>query len=322
VSIVVALLATTTTVARADSERLVLGTHDAALASALSVAVSPRGLSVVELPETLAAVEDVAIARREIAVPGTVAVVWLCTDAASAPALCFCGSDARLATRPLSVAAPLTPPAAAAVALSVKMLLGPAPPPAPPVPPAPASSSATTAPPPRPPPLAAAPPPRPALPAIALELDVGARLQPVAAQHVGARVGVRAAFAPEAFGRALAVGVGAATGPALAGAGSAAGHRVDDWALALFVRGRLTVAPAWLELDLGPSLHVLDTDTGASKSADLSLDALAGVVVPLGPALVGARVGGFRALTSSSTTAAALPDWNGEALLTVGFAAR
>src|SRR5262249_32644460 len=86
----VTVLVLAASAARAESERLVLGTHDAALASALSVAVSPRGLSVVELQEPLHGPED-PTARRALLVPGTVAVVWLCDGAAGGRSLCFCG---------------------------------------------------------------------------------------------------------------------------------------------------------------------------------------------------------------------------------------
>ena len=128
-----------------------------------------------ELPGALTGVADIEAARHEISVPGTVAVVWLCDDETGAHALCFCGRDGVLAVRPLSVTAPLAPPDAAAVALSVKMLLG-APPPA----------SAPT----RPPPVTTEPsstlgaahltPGRTAPtppPTLALELAAGARLQ-------------------------------------------------------------------------------------------------------------------------------------------------
>ena len=303
--------------ARAESDRLVLGTHDAALASALSVAVSPRGLSVVELPEALVGITDGKVARREIAVPGTVAIVWLCDDAAGAHALCFCGPDNRIVVRPLSVTSPLTPPDAAAVALSVKMLLG-APQPAPP-PPAPRPSA------PRPPPKAA-PPAAPTLPMLSLEVDVGARLQSPSAQHVGLRVGLKGALMPEVFGHALGAGVGLATGPALA-ARTPVGRTIDDASIDLFVRGRLVVAPLWLELDAGPSVHFLSVDagTGAPRRTDVALDALGGAVLPVGRALLGVRIGGFYVLTSptgAAATSVALPRWNGDALATLGWAFR
>jgi hypothetical protein len=302
--------------ARADSDRLVLGTHDAALASALSVAVSPRGLSVVELPEALVGITDGQVARREIAVPGTVAIVWLCDDATSAHALCFCGVDGRIVVRPLSVTSPLTPPDAAAVALSVKMLLGAPPPPAP-APPPPSA--------PRPPPTAA-PTAVPTLPVLSLEVDVGARLQSPSAQHVGLHVGLKGVLMPEVFGHALGAGVGLATGPALA-ARTPVGRTIDDASIDLFARGRLVVAPLWLELDAGPSVHFLSVDAGpgAPRRTDVALDALGGAVLPVGRALLGVRIGGFYVLTSptgAAATSVALPRWNGEALATLGWAFR
>ncbi|HEY2729166.1 MAG TPA: hypothetical protein VGK52_04440 [Polyangia bacterium] len=309
---------------RADSERVVLGTHDAALASALSVAVSPRGLSVFELPGPLMGVADIEAARREISVPGTVAVVWLCDDESGAHALCFCGRDGILAVRPLSVTTPLAPPDAAAVALSVKMLLG-----SPPPPPAPTRSPPpTTSPSPTPAPHLS--PGRPAPPTLAVELAAGARLQSPPSQHVGLRLGLKGVFTPEALGRALGVGVGLAAGPSLASGGAApAGRTVNDVAIELGAHGRLPLAPLWLELELGPSVHVLSVDAGppAARRPELALDALGGAVLPFGRALVGFRAGGFYVLTSPSAAAgavapAALPRWNGEAMLTVGLALR
>jgi hypothetical protein len=301
--------------ALADAQRIVLGTHDPALAAALSVAVSPRGLSVVELPETLTRVGDVPTARREIAVPGTVAVVWLCDDEAAAHALCFCGADGRLAVKALSVTPPLTPPDAAAVALSVKMMLGA---PRPPAAPAPAAPPA-----PGPVPTVASVEPLQSLPVLTVELDVGARFQPAAAEHVGFRAGARGALGLEAFGRALGAGLAVAAGPALA-SDAPAGRSVSDWSLEAFALGRWLVRPAWLELSAGPQLHLLSVAAGPSapRRADLALDALAGLVVPVGPLLLGARAGGFVVLTSpaDTTTSVALPRWNGEAMVTFGFA--
>jgi hypothetical protein len=322
-ALLVSALVLSTTSARAASDRLVLGTHDAALASALSVAVSPRGLSVVELPEPLSRAADVEAARREVALPGTVAVVWLCDDA-SRHALCFCGADGRFVARPVSVSSPLAPSDAAALALSVKMMLGP---------PSPPAATPRAAPPPQsqPPPAetiaraapAATTASRP--PALAVELDLGARRQGPDA-HVGLRGGARAVFAPDLFGRALGAGLGLSSGPALA---TPVGPSVSDSAIDIFVRGRVPVGRAWLELDAGPSLHFLSAE-GGSRRTDLALDALAGAVVPLGRYLVGARAGGFYDLTAPSgvlvsagaTTPIVLPRWNGEAMLTLGFAFR
>jgi hypothetical protein len=308
--------------ARAGSDRLVLGTHDAALASALSVAVSPRGLSVVELPEPLGRVADVEIARREVAVPGTVAVVWLCDDDAAAHELCFYGADGRLVVRPVSVTSPLSPPDAAALALSVKMMLGAPPPPATTERPAPTPEPAA----PPPPPAVPAPP---SLPALTLEVDAGAH-RPVAWTNVGLRVGLRGIFAPEALGRALGAGLGLAAGPALS---NPLGADLSDVTIQVIGRGRVPVHRAWLELDLGPSIHFLSAGAGPSEArrTDFALDALAGVVIPLGRILLGARAGGFYNLTtepcclagaSGATTPVVLPPWNVEALLTLGFALR
>jgi hypothetical protein len=139
--------------ARAGSDRLILATHDAALASALSVAVSPRGLSVMELEAPLTRVTDAAAARRHVEGLDAVAVVWLCDDDAGAHGLCFCARDGQLTVRPISVTSPLAPPDAAALALSVKVLLGPASPASAPQPAAPTAPAIAPLPP------AAGPPP-------------------------------------------------------------------------------------------------------------------------------------------------------------------
>jgi hypothetical protein len=300
--------------ARGASDRLALGTHDAALASALSVAVSPRGLSVIELPEPLRSPDDVHVARREIAVAGTVAVVWLCDDARSANALCFCGGDGRLVVRPLSVSAPLDPPTAAAVALTVKMLLGPPPPPAPravaaaPVAAAPAEES-----------------PRSTFPALVVSLDVGARYQPISAGPFGLRLMLGAVLSPERWGGRWGVGAHVGAGQALAvGDGQPAGRTLNDLDFGLHARGRLALGRPWLELDLGPSVHLLAVAEGAPASgrADVSIDASVGLILPVGRTLLGARLGGFGVVTTRAAAEPALPRGNAELMLTVGRAIR
>jgi hypothetical protein len=125
------------------SNRIILGTRDGALASALAVAVSPRGLSVMELSEPLAGVHAADAARREVLAHDGVAVVWLCDDDAGAHGLCFVGRDGHLVRKSIAMTPPLEPPDAAALALSVKLMLGPAAAPAPPAPAAPAAAPVT-----------------------------------------------------------------------------------------------------------------------------------------------------------------------------------
>jgi hypothetical protein len=323
VALVVALLCFASN-ARAASERLALGTHDAALASALSVAVSPRGLSVIELTDPLRTPADVDVARREIAVAGTVAVVWLCEDARFEHALCFCGGDGRLVVRPLSVTTPLAPPAAAAVALSVKMLLGPPTPPAP-------SAAAT---PPETAPSAAARAPESSAPAFlptsfptwVVALDAGARYQPVSAGPFAPRLALGAVLSPARWGGRLGLGARVGAGTALAvGDGQPAGRTLNDVTFGLHARGRISAGRPWLELDLGSSVHLLSVADGAAASsrADVSLDAAVGAILPLGRTLVGARLGGFAVVTSPGAAAMpALPRWNAELMLTLGRAIR
>jgi hypothetical protein len=290
--------------APAPPSRLVLATHDPALASALSVAVSPRGLSVVERPDPLTRTSDQDEARRELAVQDAVAVVWLCDDDAGAHALCFHGRDGRFVARPVTVAAPLAAPDAAALALTVKVLLGPpAPPPAPPRETAPPSAAS--------PPAPAAPvESRPvfALPKVTAELVGGVRLQG-AAPHAGARFGFTAVFAPDRLERRLGLGLGLTAGPRQA---------VSDVALRALARGRVRLQPAWLDLDLGPTAHFLSVDVGAqtARGTQLSLDALAGVIVPLGPYFAGLRAG--VTFVPAPDAAPSLPRWSGEAQLVFG----
>jgi hypothetical protein len=302
--------------ARADGDRLVLGSHDPALTSALSVAVSPRGLSVVELPEALARAADVADARREAAVHDAVGVVWLCDDDAGARALCFCDRAGHLSVRPISVTSPLTPPDAAALALSVKMMLGPPPPPA--VPPVVAPAIVPK------PPLApvADGEAHAALPALAVEVGVGAR----GASHAAPRFGLEGVLALEPLDRALGLGLGMTAGPSFDGG---YGRALDDLTFSFVARGQRGVGPFVLQLDLGSSAHLISADAGAAeRRTELSLDARAGAVWLLGRYVVGLRAGGFyvpAAETDALPIAAdailplTLPRWNVEVRLTFGL---
>ena len=310
--------------AAADEGRLVLGTHDPALASALSVAVSPRGLSVVELPDELARASDVEDARRAVSVQDAVAVVWLCDDAAGAHALCFCDRDGRLTVKPISVASPLAPPDAAALALSVKVLLGP--PPQPAAPPAPVVVRAA-----RPPPRVEGPSSvvvTADLPSLAVELRGGARVPDGLWARSALRVGLDGVFAPDALGRQLGVGIGASAGPAFVGNYA---RSVDDLAFGVVARGQRRVGPFALQLDVDPTVHLVSAAAGPTQHrTQLSIDALAGAVWTFDRFSAGARLGvvyvpfadedavpvantlGFGGLPLS------LPRWSGEALLTLG----
>jgi hypothetical protein len=289
-------------VASAAPGRLVLGTHDAALASALSVAVSPRGLSVVELPDALARASDVEAARRELEAQDAVAVVWLCDDDAGAQALCFCARDGRFVARRVSVRSPLAPPDAAALALTVKVLLGPATPPPPAAAPPPAPHAEPSAAP------HAEPGPLSTLPLLTAELVGGVRVQGDD-PRAGARFGFTAVLAPDRLARRVGVGLGLAAGPR---------QTVTDVAVRAIARLRAPLRPLWLDLDLGPSLHFLSIDLGSSttRGTQLSLDALAGVILPLGPYFAGVRAGVL--LVPSPSAAPSLPRWSGEVHLIFG----
>lgn len=167
--------------------------------------------------------------------------------------------------------------------------------------------------------------PPPALPAVAVEIDAGAQ-RLWRAPDAGLRVGLRGVFAPELFGRVLGVGLGLASGPALA---TPYGITVSDSSIQVFARARVPVRGPWLEFDAGPSIHFLSAGEGptALRQTDVALDALAGVVVPCGRLLLGARIGGFYDFTSPrvNTLTEAAPImvvWVGEAMLTVGFGLR
>jgi hypothetical protein len=316
-SIAVAVVCALAPAARADGGRLVVGSHDPALTSALSVAVSPRGLSVVELPEPLARAADVADARREAVVQDAVAVVWLCDDDARAHALCFCDKAGHLTVRPIAVTSPLAASDAAALALSVKMMLGPPPPPpAPPVVVAPVVVAS--------PPLAprAEIEARPAPPAFAVEIGVGELVAP----RTAPRFGLAGVLALDALDRALGVGLGMSAGPSFVGGD---GRALDDVTLSFVARGQRAVGPLVLQLDLGSSAHLISADDGAAeRRTQISLDARVGAVWMIGRYLVGLRAGGFyvpSAPTGAIGVAAdaiiplSLRRWNAEALLTFGL---
>lgn len=291
--------------ASAEPGRLVLGTHDVALASALSVAVSPRGLSVVELPDALARTSDLEAARRELEAQDAVAVVWLCDDDAGKHALCFCARDGRFVARPVTVRAPLAAPDAAALALTVKVLLGPATPP--PATAAPPSLAAVA-----PPPTALVPHAEPGqlstLPLLTAELVGGVRLQGDD-PRVGARFGFTAVLAPDRLARRVGVGLGLVAGPR---------QTVTDVAVRALARLRAPLQPLWVDLDLGPSLHFLSIDQGSStaRGTQLSLDALAGAILPLGPYFAGVRAGAI--FVPAPSAAPSLPRWSGEVHLIFG----
>jgi len=301
--------------AAADEGRLVLGTHDPALASALSVAVSPRGLSVVELSDALLRASDVEGARRAVSVHDAIAVVWLCDDAAGAHALCFCARDGHLTIKPISVVSPLAPPDAAALALSVKVLLGP--PPQPTAAPAPVvreakslrlESVVVTA----------------DVPSLAVELRGGARVSDGLRDRSALRVGLDGVFAPDVLGRQLGVGIEASVGPSLP---SSYLVQADDLAFGLVARGQRRAGPLVLQLDLDPTVHLVSEVSGPTRHrTQLSIDALAGAVWTFGRFTAGARLGIVYVPLADAgpyplgtePPPLSLPPWNGEALLTFG----
>ena len=163
---------------------------------------------------------------------------------------------------------------------------------------------------------------------LAVEIVAGARVQSSVEQRFGLRLGAKGVLVPGWLDRRVGVGLGVTAGPALAVGGAsssapAAKQSVNDLAFELVGRGRRRLGPSWLELDVGPSVHVVSAEVGTSHAhhADLALDALVGIVVPWGRYFVGARAGGFYVLASSTAGgvgAADLPRGNGEAALCAG----
>jgi hypothetical protein len=93
---------------------------------------------------------------------------------------------------------------------------------------------------------------------------------------------------------------------------------VTDVAVRAHARLRVPLRPLWLDLDVGPAAHFLSVDLGAttSRRTQLSLDALVGAILPLGPYFTGVRAGAL--LVPSPSAAPSLPRWSGEAYLIFG----
>jgi len=216
---------------------------------------------------------------------------------------------------------PLAPPDAAALALSVKVLLGP--PPQPAAAPAPVvreakslrlESVVVTA----------------DVPSLAVEVRGGARVPDGLRDRSVLRVGLDGVFAPDGLYRELGVGIVAAAGPAFVGNYA---RSVDDLAFGAFARAQRRVGPLVLQLDLGPTAHLVSAASGPTQHhTQLSIDALGGAVWTFGRFVAGARLGVVYvpladqdALPAANNVPApfaelplSLPRWNGEALLTLG----
>jgi hypothetical protein len=94
---------------------------------------------------------------------------------------------------------------------------------------------------------------------------------------------------------------------------------VSDVALGAHARARLPLPPLWLEVDAGPSVHFVSLDVGAgtARRTQWGLDAMGGVILPLGPYFAGLRVGALL-IPSPESSPPSLPRWSGEAQLVFG----
>jgi hypothetical protein len=297
----------------AEPRQLVVGTPDPALVAALAAFFAPRGIDVVPSPWPLrkpadAATVDGAVSR----VRKTTDVVWLCDPGSGQRALCVRPQGQSVIVRRLALPAPiagaaLTPPDAAAVALSVQVVLlreDAADAPATVV----AQLDDVAA------PKKKAPTDVRQPPALTVELTAGAQ---AATTGDGFRGGFNAAYAPPFLQRHLGLGAGLSLGPSNESSppeSSRAGPpppaaTQSDLTVRLFARGQVDVWRLRLQLDLGPTGHVVTsqlptpppTSALTRRSLDYAVDAVIGAVVPFDRFFAGARAGLSYSLTKPDT---------------------
>jgi hypothetical protein len=327
------LLLPTTAGARTESPPIVLATHDPALLSALSAAFLPRGVAVVQTERPFHRATDDVGAKA-----GEANVVWLCETEEAAgrdprrprettTALCVRPRRGQVIVRRLSMSTPLSAEDAAALALSVEVVLMPG-----------GADDRRAAPPPTPaaqieraptlPPARALPP---AGHALTVEVGAGARNAPSGS---ALRASLAAVYAPGLLGHHLGLGLATVAGPAYGGPtppargpGPAPGAgSASDITLRLFARGQLRLAPVWIQLDLGPALHIVTRNSDDSapdpiteRRLHLSTDAFIGAVIPFGRFYAGARAGlSYLVSGRLADTNPAGATWSGEGLLTFG----
>lgn len=312
--------------ATADPNRVALGTSDPNLKSALFV----RGLEVVETPEPLLASSALELARMRADAMNVDAVVWLCDLGPDGRGLCLYDRKTdSLYVRHVPLVQPLSSSDAAGVALSVKYFLAP-------------KSSApvefaqqvdTELPKGEPIDRLSSTPKFEGAYGWTLEVAGSSRVWRVGADSTSARVGVEAAWAPERFNRRLGIGMGLSVGSAE----NIETDRMDreplsDVTLSFFARGRIHLAPTWLELDLGPAVHLLsmehrdrfmpfgtEPEMFSHDVTDVSLDARAGVVFPLRSFYVALRGGGFYLVRNESFGPHTFPAGGADIGLALGF---
>jgi hypothetical protein len=308
-----------------------LWTEDGTLRSALGVALSARGIELLEAPPPEPASSSDEAWGRAAGLDAD-AVVWLCALGDGEHGVCLYDRQrSARRVRRLAVPSPLSPADAAGVALSVRVLLSPAP----------VGPAATTQRPdaelPRSPLLAPVAPPDEYW--LTVEATGGARLWQFGSDRLAARAGVTAAIAPDRWHRRLAAGLGLTLGPDES-TGISSLHpdeaQLSDVTLRGFGRLRTRLGPLSLELDLGPAVHVLtlsDRDErGMSASVSetttaLALEGAAGLVLPLGSFYTALRLGGFVRLTggllgASSLPSIEMPDLGADLLLSLGVGFR
>ena len=302
--------------AAADPNRVALGTADPNLKSALYV----RGLDVVETPEPLLASSALELARMRADAMNVDAVVWLCDLGADGRGLCLYDRKTdSLYVRHVPLAQPLSSSDAAGVALSVKYFLAPKSTP----PPAEAAQLSDTELPHNDIDRLQSEQSRADTPyAWTLEVAGGSRMWNVGPESAGARVGLEATWSPNWRDRHFGVGMGVSAGPSVSASEDSTNTTGDrmhddhlsDVTLSFFARGRIRLAPTWLELDLGPSVHFLSLeehhdaympyygfqDLLHHPATDVSLDARVGVVFPLRSLYLAVRGGGFYMVDNNS----------------------
>lgn len=281
-------------VAHATSEapRVVMIEPPATLLDAVGVALSPWGLRVVPISAPQPATTSIATAAaaaRVIAHEHDAAVVlWISAPGGGEPSLwLYEAQTEQISVRPLSQPPPFDDASAAAVALTVKMLLrstAVAPPKeriAPAVPAVPSASTSVSAPqpsasasaapsastmPPVPPPVERAPA-EGTTHALRAEAMVLAHLPTGARDDVAPRAGLSVAYWPRAWRERVGFGAGVKGGLNEDVSSGTFTGSLSDTVLDLNARGMLARDALSLELAVGPSLHVTSLSGAVSAGA-------------------------------------------------------
>jgi hypothetical protein len=297
---------------------------DPGLHAALAVSLAPWGYTVTDAPSERAPARFAgAPARSSAESLGVTALVWLCqTEPSGERSLCLYDArgGGRLLSRKLELPLPLEQPDAAAVALSIKaFLLSPPPPTRPPAPPP------TSPPPTSPPPSRSSPAqvvvmrnewPAARVRGLSLEAGMLARVWPVAGSDATWRARVAALYWPARLARRVGLGLGATFGPAADAVVPGLAAQLSDVTVRGLAQSGVGLGRFRLQLELGPSLHILSLSGTAFAQAaratsdqrvDVSLDGALTLKLPLGRFFVGAQVGGFVVLERQRYLLAGIP---------------